>query len=63
MIFPLLSCLVATSLAAPVVEKRLTLSPSVTIKNGTVVGSSNGLVDSFKGVPFAEPPTGTLVSL
>jgi len=61
--FPLFSCLLATSLAAPTLQKRSTLSPSVTIQNGTVVGSSNGLIDTFLGIPFAEPPTGALVSI
>ncbi|KAL9057261.1 MAG: hypothetical protein Q9162_002465 [Coniocarpon cinnabarinum] len=32
--------------------------PSVTIANGTVVGSTLNGVDSFRGIPFAEPPTG-----
>lgn len=44
--------------ASPIADKRAT-GPSVTIHNGTVVGSSSGGVDSFKGIPFAQPPTGT----
>lgn len=35
-------------------------SPSVNIQNGTLVGTSNGIVDSWLGIPYAEPPTGTL---
>ena len=46
------------SLALPV-EDRAT-GPSVTIRNGTVIGSSAGGVDSFKGIPFAQPPVGNL---
>ncbi|KAI9712256.1 MAG: hypothetical protein M1828_001699 [Chrysothrix sp. TS-e1954] len=45
--------------AGPVLQER-SLSPKVTIKNGTVIGSSTGSVESFKGIPFAQPPTGTL---
>lgn len=32
----------------------------VTIRNGTVIGSSANNVDSFLGIPFAKPPTGPL---
>ena len=52
--------LVATAWAAPAIQQRALLAPLVSIKNGTVVGSSNGLIDTFNGIPFAEPPTGTL---
>lgn len=31
-------------------------SPSVTINNGTVLGSSSAGVDSFKAIPFAQAP-------
>lgn len=41
------------------VETRAS-GPSVTIANGTVIGSSSNGVDSFKGIPFAKPPTGQL---
>lgn len=30
--------------------------PSVTIKNGTIIGSSSAGVDSFRGIPFAQAP-------
>ncbi|KAI5212864.1 hypothetical protein AUEXF2481DRAFT_33489 [Aureobasidium subglaciale EXF-2481] len=46
-------------LAAPLDEKRAT-GPSAVVRNGTVVGSTLGNVDSFKGIPFALPPTGSL---
>lgn len=48
-----------TASALPL-DERQTTSPSVTISNGTVVGSSSGGVDSFKGIPFAQPPVGDL---
>lgn len=34
--------------------------PTVQISTGTVVGSTDGTVDSFKGIPFAQPPVGNL---
>ncbi|KAL9086340.1 MAG: hypothetical protein Q9159_004240 [Coniocarpon cinnabarinum] len=48
--------LLANAWAVPLEERQA--GPSVTISNGTVVGSSDGTVDSFKGIPFAQPPTG-----
>src|SRR3954454_22690512 len=41
--------------AAPA-EKRS--APTVTLDHATVVGSSLGGIDSFKGIPYAQPPTG-----
>ncbi|KAK5124269.1 hypothetical protein LTR85_001972 [Meristemomyces frigidus] len=55
-LLPLLAA--SASIAAPI-EERAT-APAVTIQNGTVVGSISSGVDSFKGIPFAQPPTGTL---
>lgn len=34
--------------------------PSVTIKDGTIFGSSSAGVDSFRAMPFAQPPVGKL---
>lgn len=34
--------------------------PSATLTNGTVIGSSDEGVDSFRGVPYAMPPTSSL---
>lgn len=34
--------------------------PIVKIADGTVIGTGNGIVESFKGIPFAEPPFGPL---
>jgi len=50
-------CIVTGALAAP--AKRL-FTPSVTIKNGTVTGSTTGTIDTFNGIPFAQPPVGNL---
>lgn len=53
--------LISSVLASPTPgrEKRVA-APSVTIANGTVIGTSAAGVDSFKGIPFARPPTGSL---
>ena len=53
-----LSLLFTSVFAVPLEERQA--GPSVTIKNGTVVGSTSGNVDSFKGIPFAQPPVGNL---
>ncbi|KAH9840444.1 putative secreted lipase [Teratosphaeria destructans] len=49
-----------TSLLAALLPALALAAPSVTIKNGTIVGTSLLGVDSFKGIPYAKPPTGTL---
>ena len=50
---------IAGTLAAPTLDKRL-VAPKVTIQNGTVVGSTTGIIDTFNGIPFAQPPVGNL---
>ena len=58
LLLPALACVLA--IPTPVNEARA-VAPSVTIRNGTVVGSTSlDGVDSFKGIPFAQPPTGSL---
>jgi len=60
---PLLLSLAVLAYASPIQEKRQLQSspaPSVTIKDGTVVGSSSGGIDTFNGIPFAQPPVGPL---
>nr|POF25997.1 putative secreted lipase [Quercus suber] len=52
---PLLATL---ALAIPTVERAA--APSVTIQNGTLIGATNSGIDSFKGIPFAQPPVGNL---
>ncbi|KAK3936740.1 alpha/beta-hydrolase [Diplogelasinospora grovesii] len=37
-----------------------TAAPSVTIPDGTVTGSRNNSIDTFLGIPYAEPPIGPL---
>ncbi|KAH7052379.1 Alpha/Beta hydrolase protein [Macrophomina phaseolina] len=56
------SLIVAGALAAPAADRLFERQarPTVTIQNGTVVGSSAGGVESFKGIPFAQPPVGPL---
>ncbi|GAB1736540.1 hypothetical protein NU219Hw_g7687t1 [Hortaea werneckii] len=46
--------------AAPAQIEERAAAPSATIKNGTVIGSTTNRIDSFSGIPFALPPTGTL---
>ncbi|KAM0552690.1 hypothetical protein ACHAPJ_007787 [Fusarium lateritium] len=36
------------------------LHPVVHIRNGTLIGSSEGHVDNFYGIPYAQPPVGNL---
>ncbi|EFR02273.1 lipase 4 [Nannizzia gypsea CBS 118893] len=48
----------APTAAAPAIEKRA--APSVKLDYANVVGSSALGVDSFKGIPFAQPPVGKL---
>lgn len=33
-------------------------APAVSIQHGTVIGSAAHDIDSFKGIPYAKPPTG-----
>lgn len=54
---PLASCLIPLAAAAP--QKRI-LAPTVEIEYATVVGSSLLGIDSFKGIPYAQPPVGNL---
>jgi carboxylesterase type B len=51
-------CLISLAIAAPALEKRA--SPTVALEYATVVGSSLLGIDSFKGIPYAQPPTGQL---
>lgn len=55
----LIYCLLAAEAASLALEDR-TIFPQVTINDGTLKGSSLLGVDSFKGIPFAQPPIGEL---
>lgn len=52
------SLLFPTALAIPHLDKRA--APQVQLANIKVVGSSSFGIDSFKGIPFAQPPVGNL---
>jgi carboxylesterase type B len=55
----LVLCVLPLVIAAPTSEKRQ-LAPTVNLQYATVVGSSLAGIDSFKGIPYAQPPTGPL---
>ena len=50
--------LAVASVAFP--AKKGVDAPTATIKNGTIVGSTTNNVDSFSGVPYAQPPVANL---
>jgi triacylglycerol lipase len=58
-VFAFLLCALPVVLAAP--AKRAT-TPTVAIASpaATIIGSTSGSVDKFNGIPFAQPPTGSL---
>lgn len=51
--------LAGASLAIPL-EERQAPGPIATIENGLVVGTTSRGIDSFSGIPFAQPPVGDL---
>jgi len=59
MLHSLIYSFLATTVSSLPLEQR-DLFPQVTINDGTVKGSSLLGVDSFKGIPFAQPPVGEL---
>jgi carboxylesterase type B len=52
-------CAATGALAAPASNARQS-GPQVTISRGTVVGKTTLNVDTFEGIPFAQPPVGNL---
>lgn len=48
------------AIALPTQTTERSLIPSVKIANGTVIGLGIGTVENFKGIPYAQPPTGPL---
>ena len=53
-----LTALFSLSAALPLEPRQS--GPSVATSHGTVVGSSTNNIDTFKGIPFAQPPIGPL---
>lgn len=51
--------LAGVCLAVPLEDRQAT-GPTATIDNGVVVGTTSGGIDSFSGIPFAQPPVGDL---
>lgn len=52
--------LLAGAIAAPTSNPPVTTSPSVSTAHGTFIGRSFAGVESFLGIPFAQPPVGNL---
>ncbi|RTE74535.1 hypothetical protein BHE90_011021 [Fusarium euwallaceae] len=46
--------------ATPATLEERAAKVTVAVPSGTVIGSSLGNVESFRGIPFADPPTGSL---
>jgi carboxylesterase type B len=59
MFFLFALCLLPLAIAAPRTEKREVI-PTVNLEYATVIGSSLAGIDSFKGIPYAQPPVGNL---
>jgi len=53
-----LALLSSTSVLAEPLERRA--NPKVTIKNGTITGGQNGLIEYFNQIPYAQPPIDSL---
>ena len=52
----------ASTLAGVISSRQTVSGPSVTVKNGTLLGRSEPLgSESYLGIPFAAPPVGNLV--
>ena len=62
MLLALLAVLPTALAAPPVFIEERAVAPTVTIPvpAATVIGSSTGKLDSFSGIPFAQPPVGNL---
>ncbi|UPK98428.1 hypothetical protein LCI18_009363 [Fusarium solani-melongenae] len=46
--------------ATPATLEERAAKVTVAVPSGTVIGSSSDKVESFRGIPFADPPTGSL---
>ncbi|KAF7946947.1 uncharacterized protein EAE97_004196 [Botrytis byssoidea] len=51
--------LISLTVALPAPERRQ-LAPTVQISHAKIIGSSTLGIDTFKGIPYAQPPTGSL---
>ncbi len=47
-------------LAAPAEERGTTPTVTIAYPAATVIGSTSNSIDTFNGIPFAQPPTGSL---
>lgn len=54
------AALVALASTAFALPQGRQSAPSVSVSNGTIVGSTSDGIDSFMGIPFAMPPVGNL---
>ncbi|KAM0124840.1 hypothetical protein ACHAP3_010083 [Botrytis cinerea] len=51
--------LISLTSALPAPERRQ-FAPTVQISHARIIGSSTSGIDTFKGIPYAQPPTGSL---
>lgn len=42
--------------ATPLALAAASTLPTVTLDDGTIIGTSDGFLDQFSGIPFAQPP-------
>ncbi|RDW82964.1 carboxylic ester hydrolase-11 [Coleophoma crateriformis] len=56
----LVACLLPLTASTPTSGHKRDLFPTVVLPHATVIGSSTLGIDSFKGIPYAQPPVGAL---
>lgn len=52
--------LFSASFAAPVLDERAAATVSISYPEATIIGTSSGVIDTFNGIPFAQPPVDSL---
>ena len=57
--FYLVPAVIGAVVAVPTAKRA---APSIQLDGGTFVGTSDGIVDRFLGIPFAKPPYVVLMS-